>query len=97
MIEVHFHPEAQAEYEDARAWYRDRSADAALRFEAEVERISDAIAANPEMFARYDEDHRFALLGRFPYSVVYSVQMPDIFVIAVAHSSRAPGYWQGRR
>ena len=50
----------------------------------------------PEMFPAYDDEHRFALLKRFPYSVVYQ-NLPDkIQVIALAHSSRQPGYWQGR-
>ena len=54
------------------------------------------IGANPDLFPQYDDEHRFAVLKRFPYSVVYRVQPAGIYVIAVAHSSRSPGYWQGR-
>lgn len=97
MANVHYHPEAQEEYEAAVAWYYSRSPDASLRFEAEVDRISQIILANPELYARYDNEHRFAVLRRFPYSLAYSVQGPEIFVVAVAHSSRLPGYWKGRR
>jgi hypothetical protein len=32
----------------------------------------------------------------FPYSVVYRVHRDDIYVIAVAHSSRRPDYWRHR-
>lgn len=96
MIDVEFHPEAQAEYEAAIGWYRLRSPRAALRFEEEVERVCAVIATNPELFARYDDEHRFALLHRFPYSLIYSVQPTAINIIAVAHSSRAPDYWRGR-
>jgi hypothetical protein len=36
------------------------------------------------------------MLRRLPYSVVYHVQRPFIYVIAVAHGSTRPGYWHGR-
>jgi plasmid stabilization system protein ParE len=93
---VQFHPEAQAEYEAAIAWYHVRSPRAALRFEAEVERVSETISTNPEFFSRYDEQFRFALLERFPYSLVYRIEPAAIHIIAVAHSSRAPDYWRHR-
>jgi hypothetical protein len=32
----------------------------------------------------------------FPYSIVYQVQSGQIYLVAVAHASRAAGYWQGR-
>ena len=54
------------------------------------------IGTYPEMFPSYDEDHRFAVLRRYPYSLVYQVQQDRIYVVAVAHSSRSAGYWQGR-
>jgi hypothetical protein len=54
------------------------------------------IADKPSLFPRYDEEHRFAMLVRFPYSLVYQ-SLPDrVQVIAVAHSRRRPGYWLGR-
>jgi plasmid stabilization system protein ParE len=96
MADIHFHPDAQAEYNAALAWYQSRSPRAASRFEAEMERILGLIDASPEMFANYDDEHRFAVLRRFPYSVVYQTQSGQVYVVAVAHSSRSPGYWQGR-
>ena len=96
MAEVLFHPEAQAEYDAAFAWYQARNPQAAIRFEAEVERLVGLIGATPELFPRYDDDHRFAVLKRLPYSVVYQAQPGRIYVVAVAHSSRSEGYWQGR-
>ena len=96
MANVLFHPEAQAEYDAAIAWYQSRSPQAARRFEAEVDRVLGLIASGPETFPNYDDEHRFAVLRRFPYSVVYQVQPGQVYVVAVAHSSRSPGYWQGR-
>jgi plasmid stabilization system protein ParE len=94
--EIRFHPEAQAEYQTALAWYQVRSPQAAMRFEAETERVLGLIAANPSMFPKYDEESRFVTLRRFPYSVVYQVQPDQIYIVALAHSRRSPGYWRGR-
>ncbi|MBA3314255.1 MAG: type II toxin-antitoxin system RelE/ParE family toxin [Planctomycetota bacterium] len=96
MADVLFHPEAQEEYDEALAWYQSRSPNAALRFETEVERALTLIEANPGMFPKYDDEHRFAVLLRFPYSVVYQIQAGCVYVVAVAHGSRLPGYWERR-
>ncbi len=96
MADLWFHPEAQAEYEDALTWYHARSRQAAERFEAEAERVLTLVASNPGLFPRYDDEHRFAMLRRFPYSVVYRVLADGLHVMAVAHSRRKPGYWHGR-
>lgn len=96
MANCLFHPEAQAEYDAALARYQSRSLQAAARFEAEVERVLSLIGSNPDMFPSYDDEHRFAILRRFPYSLVYHVQPGQVLIVAVAHSSRSPGYWQGR-
>ena len=96
VVELQFHPEAEAEYLQAFHWYEDRSPTAALRFEAEIERVLEQIRIGPEVFPRYDETHRFAVVRRFPYSVVYRTPSDHLYVVAVAHSSRLPGYWQER-
>jgi plasmid stabilization system protein ParE len=96
VADVVFHPEAQAEYDAARAWYQARSPRAAARFEAEMERILGLIGASPDMFSPYDDEHRFAVLRRYPYTVVYQVQPDRVYVVAVARSGRSMGYWQGR-
>ena len=96
VADVAFHPEAQAEYQDALAWYQTRSLRAAARFEAEVERMLGTIGSTPDLFPRYDDEHRFAVLRRYPFSLVYQVQPDRVYIIAVAHSSRSADYWQGR-
>ena len=96
MIDVRFHPEAQDEYDAALIWYRARSARAARRFEIEIESVLGQIGANPDFFPMYDDEHRFALLRRYPYSIVFQTRHECVYIIAVAHSSRSPGYWEDR-
>jgi len=35
-------------------------------------------------------------LKRFPYSVVYTQDVDDILILAVAHQHRKPNYWRAR-
>ncbi|MDP1797508.1 MAG: type II toxin-antitoxin system RelE/ParE family toxin [Planctomycetaceae bacterium] len=92
-----FHPEAQSEYTEARQWYAERNLSAAERFEAEVDRLLELIVARPEMFGRYDDQHRFAVLRRFPYRIIYQVHRGRVFVIALPHANHHPDYWMDRR
>ena len=95
MADARFHPEAEAEYRIAWAWYHARSPRAADRFEAEVEHVLGLITARPATFPLYDDEHRFATLRRFPYSMIYLAIPDGVHIIALAHSRRRPGYWQG--
>lgn len=97
MAEVALHPEAQREYRSAVAWYRQRSPSAARRFVAEVDRVVTQIGAHPESYGWHDDEFREAMVRRFPYVVLYRVRPTgDVLIVAVAHTSREPGYWRGR-
>lgn len=96
MAEVGIHPAAEAEYEQALGWYLDRSPQAAARFEAAFAEAIEAIRSHPLMFPRCDEVHRYLLLERFPYSLIYRVDGDAAQLLAVAHSRRRAGYWSGR-
>ncbi len=41
-------------------------------------------------------DIRRLVLRRFPYKLLYTVQADHVFVVAVAHQHRNPGYWTDR-
>lgn len=96
MADILFHPEAQAEYEAARGGYQARSSQTATRFDAEMSRVLGLMTTHPNMFPQYDDYHRFAVLRRYPFTLVYQIHDDKIYVIAVAHSSRKAGYWRGR-
>jgi plasmid stabilization system protein ParE len=97
VAEVRIGEEAEAEYTEALAWYAGTSARAAEGFEAAFAAAIEQIGQSPERFAECDEaGYRFAVLGRYPYSVIYQVAKDVALVVAVAHASRRPGYWTGR-
>lgn len=41
--------------------------------------------------------HRRFTLTRFPYTIVYRMRETDVYIVAIAHTSRRPGYWKNRR
>jgi len=60
-----------------------------------------AIANDPLRFPIYEgkrlsRPFRRALVPRFPYIVVFEAREEEIVIVAVAHASRDPGYWEHR-
>jgi plasmid stabilization system protein ParE len=96
VADIFIHSDAEAEYEAALAWYLARSDRAAAGYEEAFERALASIAANPLLHPLYDDRHRFCLLRRYPYSIIYRLDGDQVRVLAVAHSRRLPGYWSGR-
>jgi plasmid stabilization system protein ParE len=87
---------AEWEYTEALCWYAERSQRAAERFDDEFDRALEAIVSDPHRFPRIDERHRFYLMHRYPYQVIYRTEHDEVIVVAVAHAKRRPGYWEGR-
>jgi plasmid stabilization system protein ParE len=94
---IEFLEEAGAEYDAAFDWYLERSAEAAQRFSAEVERALGEIAGAPQRWAGGPRNSRRFLLHRFPYLLIYREGEDGVIqILAVAHTSRRPGYWKER-
>jgi toxin ParE1/3/4 len=95
---ISFHYLAAKEYRQARSWYLQRSRRTALRFMEAVDKGMEQIAARPELWPFYDQRHQWFKLRKFPYLLVFRKLTPEHFaIVAVAHSSRRPGYWRRRR
>ncbi len=88
---------AEVDFTESLTWYAERSVDAATDFDEEFDRALAQIAADPELFPLCDAQHRYFLLRRFPFRIIYRIVRNDIVVIAVAHGSRSPDYWAQRQ
>jgi plasmid stabilization system protein ParE len=97
MIKVEFHPEAEQELEAAKNWYRERSDLAARAFSTDIAHAVRTIAESPHVWPEIRAGERRFTLSRFPYSILYRVRSDYLFVTAVAHQKRRPGYWRIRR
>lgn len=88
--------EAIDEASSAYRWYRSRSPSAGAKFMHELDRGIEAIADAPERWPAHAHGTRRYLMRRFPYSMVYTAHGEKVVVVAVAHTSRSPGYWRQR-
>jgi plasmid stabilization system protein ParE len=95
---VDFHHEAGLEFEAAFEWYMDRNPDAAVRFDLEVDRALAQILVAPRRWAAGPHGTRRFLLRQFPYVLIYREHAgsKEVQILAVAHTSRRPGYWKAR-
>lgn len=70
---------------------------AALAFAQTIDEAVTAIAEAPLRYPIGEYDTReYVITRRFPYKVVYRLRKTDVVIVAIAHESREPGYWQYR-
>ncbi|HZF14967.1 MAG TPA: type II toxin-antitoxin system RelE/ParE family toxin [Steroidobacteraceae bacterium] len=91
-----FHPEAEREFHEAALHYESSVPGLGRSFRDEISRVIELLLENPESGSMLAGGLRHFVLRRFPFSVVYAGAADLIFVIAIAHGSREPGYWQPR-
>ena len=96
-MNLEFHPEAAAEFEAAADFYSSRQPGLELRFLDSVDRCMSKIIEAPHRFRKFDGEIRRALVSVFPYAVLFFIKSDKVFVLAVMHCSREPGYWQNRQ
>jgi plasmid stabilization system protein ParE len=91
-------PEAREELLAAATWYDDQRVGLGDEFLNAIDEVLERIAAAPFSYPRdrFDERARRALVGRFPYAVVFVVQGDEVRVVAFVHAKRLPGYWTER-
>ncbi|WDQ15028.1 type II toxin-antitoxin system RelE/ParE family toxin [Rhodopirellula sp. P2] len=87
---------AEVDFIESLKLYAERSIETANDFDAEFDRAISQSAADPERFLMCDARHRYLLLRRFPFRIIYRIANSDILAIAVAHGSRSPDYWTNR-
>ena len=97
-MRVSLSDEAQGDADAAVDWYIGEGAlIAADDFADELEQALGLLNRFPELGQASAGNTRTLSLHSFPYSLIYRLQADVIRVIAVAHHSRRPRYWAGRR
>ena len=97
-IRVLFHRLAARELRCARNWYRERSVEAADRFSVAVNQAVSQIIARGDALPPVNKDYRYIRVNRFPYVLIFQTDGGGVVkVVAVAHTSRRPGYWRRRK
>jgi toxin ParE1/3/4 len=94
--EAIFHPEARAEMREAFNFYEARLDGLGLRFLSAVEQTSERISIQPQAGTPLAGEFRQRIVAGFPYNIIYRVWDDYIYLVAVAHHRRRPGYWRER-
>jgi toxin ParE1/3/4 len=95
-MRVSFHPAALDEVDRAQAWYEERNLLAAAGFFQELTRAIQRATIAPERHPSAGHGTRRILFDRFPFTLIYLVRSDEVFIIALAHQKRRPGYWSDR-
>lgn len=61
-----------------------------------VEETTERISASPDAGAPLQGGHRKRIVPGFLYNIIYRVWEDYVYVVAVAHQHRHPGYWRQR-
>ena len=95
-MKVIFHPEASEEKLESAKFYEARSEGLGSDFLAAVEETTRRIEQFPEAGPVDRATIRKRIVPGFPFTVLYEVHSDRIFIAAVMHQHRRPGYWRER-
>jgi len=87
---------ASLELAEAVRWHEERRPGSGARLFDAVSHVFELIERHPEIGSPRkgrQTARQFTVRG-FPYIVAYRIRPDDIYVVAVAHTSRRPGYWK---
>ena len=96
MIGYRFLLPAEEEMTEASLFYEAATSGLGAGFLDEVGRVINILREYPELGHPVGRELRRALLHRFPFSLIYSVEVDAILIVAVAHQRRRPDYWRNR-
>ena len=85
--------EAQKELQSASAWYEEQRGGLGGKFLDDFLSTVETMESDPELYAQITSGIRRALLRRFPYAIIYSVEDTHIQILGVKHCHGNPENW----
>jgi plasmid stabilization system protein ParE len=95
-MRVIFHPQAHEEMIGQARYYEAKSEGLGSDFLNAVEETTDRIEQSPKAGSIDRANIRKRLVSGFPFTVLYEMQADRIYIAAVMHQHRRPGYWKKR-
>jgi plasmid stabilization system protein ParE len=92
-----FHPEAEEEFNNAIDYYENAEPGLGYDFAIEAYSTIQRIIEYPKAWPQVDKEIRRSLVQRFPFGMLYSEEGDSIFILAVMHLHKKPGYWKTRK
>jgi plasmid stabilization system protein ParE len=93
---LQFHPDVFFEIKASYDWYQEKATGLGDDFLNELENGYQAIMEFPDTWSKFTKSFQRFILSKFPFSIIYRANNNTIFIIAVMHHSRKPGYWLKR-
>ena len=90
------HPDADAEFAEAVGYYAAIAPALGVRFYHEIERLIREVCAHPERYRKFDPPVRRHFSTQFPDAVIYLEKPDHVWIVAVMHMKRKPGYCRER-
>lgn len=97
MTPAELHPLADQELTEVAVCYERQAAGLGADFLVEFDRTLRFLRQFPGAGRVLPHGNRRVSLRRFPYHLLYRIEATRVFVLAIAHHRRAPGYWRGRQ
>ncbi|HEY3135997.1 MAG TPA: type II toxin-antitoxin system RelE/ParE family toxin [Blastocatellia bacterium] len=91
-----FHPEAWEELLESARFYEERDEGLGWQFLEAVQDTTRRIREFPQSGPVERADIRKGFVSGFPFTVLYQIHKDRIFIAAVMHQHRRPGYWMNR-
>lgn len=89
--------EAEDDMLEAYVWYEQQRLGLGEEFLTSLDKARDSILQNPISYRiRYQKKVRAFLVDRFPYLILYIVQLSEVNVISVFNTNRNPKVWKKR-
>lgn len=96
MKPLRFHRAAQAELLAAAEYYAGIHPALGVRFFEAMDELLREIREQPTLYPVFESPVRRHFGRRFPYAVLYIDRSDAVWVVAVMHFKRRPGYWARR-
>jgi plasmid stabilization system protein ParE len=96
MERLIYDPLAKLEIKEAAAFYENYRQGLGRAFLETIEKAIQRVRENPLQNRRIAGRFRRRLVNRFPYGVIYSIEVDHVFIVAVMHLKREPNYWKQR-
>ena len=97
-MKLRVHRLAVVEIDHEVDYYESRQPGLGAELEDELEAVFATILQFPQAAPQWKNrvDRRVAVLDRFPFTLPYQIVGDEVVVLALAHTSRRPGYWSRR-
>ena len=96
-MSARLHSEAKEEIHAAIRFYELNQPGLGAEFFYALEQAFSQIEQQPQLWKPDAQGRRQFLMKRFPFKLIYKYQEGSLFILAVAHMARRPGFWKSRR